>query len=372
MGALLSSLVLQSLLLAGAPPVEDSPSVAAVLAEAEQTVADLEYDRAAALLTEVIVDEQASLAQQTRARARLAEVEIVRGFNSEARVHYLWLLHHDEGFDVPADAPPKISGFFRLVRDDWRREREKEAKLLAAAEQGREADKTTDPDDQPSLPAAQNDPTVAGPDDDGYSPMTRDREPGPSVADEVRGGPDLLSAGLVAYGLGALGALCFCGPSLVVLLNAPEAIIATACCLGGGVVAGCATPQGLGTVFLGDTVGKTRSRWAYVTTLLGSIGSFILGGLVLSGIGAAAIFGLTAAFALTTFNEDVLNTRDSDAAYLSALISTAIAAAIFVAVQPIVPLLVYAFHGGDAPADAAPLVRREQAPAPRRVAIMSY
>jgi hypothetical protein len=352
---LLTALLLPSLLLAAAPPADDSASVEAVLVKARQTMNDLEYDRAASLLTEIIVDQQASLAQQTEARWRLAECEVIRGFNSEARAHYLWLLEHDPTFTVAEDAPPKISGFFRLVRDDWQHRRDQEARLVAAAEREAQARQQTAEAEQAAQAQAEAQRREREQLEQARDQLQKQRAQNSdgapragSTADEV-GSPEILSASLVAYAAAALGAVCFCGPGLVILLNAPEAIVASACCLGTGVVAGCAVPQGLGTVFLGDMVGGSRSRWAYVTTLLAALGTFLIGGLLLSVAGAVGIFGLGAVYALTDFNETALNANDANAAAASAVVLAGIVALLFAVIQPLAPIAVYALQGGDAP-----------------------
>lgn len=89
-----------------------------LIRSAEAAEADLEYDHAAELWLEVLAQPGLSVDDRVRALFRLGAVQRVRGIDSEARAHFRSVLELRPDFVVPEDAPPKVRGFFELVRQE--------------------------------------------------------------------------------------------------------------------------------------------------------------------------------------------------------------------------------------------------------------
>lgn len=356
--AVVLALVLASQASEPAPAPETQAT--AVLEQAVQLLDELEYDRAAALLTEVIVDEAASLPQKQQARVLLARVEVIRGYNAEARAHYTWLLEQDPTFALGPDEPPKVRGFFELVREDFLRERKRQEELVRAAEKGKqevrraaeEEVRKTKEDLQASTPAPRSGASEGG---------------GSVLPPPDEGTSSLLGAGLTAYGCSAASAVAYLGPFFVIALTNPSAAFSLGICCALGCGASAPAAQGLGTVFLGDQLGGGRSRWAYLFTTLASFVSFVgcmgVSAGVLLGVIAIAPALVTGLNLLSSFPNSDLD----DLTGLAAVLTAVVLGLLFVVVEPIAPLVVYALYGNDAAGedevdDDAPRQRRPARP----------
>ena len=104
----------------GAPAPVESPSVAERIARARQALDNLEYESAALELTLAASDPRATDTERVEANLLAGVAERVLGRDTDARLHFLYVLRRAPDTRLPDDVGPKILAFFELVREEVR------------------------------------------------------------------------------------------------------------------------------------------------------------------------------------------------------------------------------------------------------------
>jgi hypothetical protein len=99
------------------------PAVAARLAKARSAMDHLEYEAAALELTLVAADPNATEEQRVEANLWAGVAQRVLGNDTDARLHFLYVLRRTPDAQLPSDVGPKIRTLFELVREEATNER---------------------------------------------------------------------------------------------------------------------------------------------------------------------------------------------------------------------------------------------------------
>jgi hypothetical protein len=94
------------------------PDAAERLKRAAYAEESLEYQQALDELLFVIADKRATQAELMTANLRAGVIQVVLGNDTQARLHFLYVLKRDAAAQLPPGHPPKITAFFELVRQE--------------------------------------------------------------------------------------------------------------------------------------------------------------------------------------------------------------------------------------------------------------
>lgn len=96
----------------------NDPVAQAQIERGKAAVAELEYGIAAEEFMAVATSPNASDAQKREANLHAGIVHRILGNNVEAKLHFMYVLTRAPDTALPPGQPPKVSGFYALVRDE--------------------------------------------------------------------------------------------------------------------------------------------------------------------------------------------------------------------------------------------------------------
>ena len=146
-------------------------AISALLAVAQPTPAEhidrgmralemLDYDVAAFELSVAATDPSADDAQRIQAHLYAGIAQRVLGNDTEARLHFIYVLRHAPSTELPAAQPPKIQMFWELVRSELSLDAHRDAASPSTA-RSRPRDRPTEDAADPSAAEAGESPSTA-------------------------------------------------------------------------------------------------------------------------------------------------------------------------------------------------------------------
>jgi hypothetical protein len=94
------------------------PTVAARIQRGHAAFQSLDYDVAALEFSLAARDPKATESERLEANLWAGAAFRVVGNDTDARLHFLYVLRRDSHYVLPAELPPKITDFFALVREE--------------------------------------------------------------------------------------------------------------------------------------------------------------------------------------------------------------------------------------------------------------
>ncbi len=186
-------MVLTVLLVVSALAAAPSDLAQAQLDRGRAAIAELEYGVAAEEFMAVATDPNATDAQRLEANLQAGVVQRILGNNVESRMHFLYVFKRAPDAALPGEQPPKVQGFFELVREEAAALNRAPVVIPAKAEPA-----------PPVVTPATDVPVIATP---AVEPAVQDDE-----GDDLR--PLLLTGGAIVVGttaLATLGSLALAG-----------------------------------------------------------------------------------------------------------------------------------------------------------------
>lgn len=111
---------------AAAPPAATTADRGAeLLAAAKRAERDLEYPQAKTTLVELFSTPGVSEAALIEGHFLAGAIERVLESDTEARLHFLYVLKRQPDYPLAEDTPPKVRNFFELVREEVKAEQKK-------------------------------------------------------------------------------------------------------------------------------------------------------------------------------------------------------------------------------------------------------
>lgn len=147
------------------------PAAQAQLERGHAAVRELEYEAAAEEFMGVATSTNASDEQKLEANLHAGIAHRILGNNVEAKLHFMYVLTRVPDTPLPQGQPPKVTGFYELIRDEAVQLRQLQAVAGRAQADSTSAPPTTSPTSTSAAPSAPSEMIEESATDSGPSPL---------------------------------------------------------------------------------------------------------------------------------------------------------------------------------------------------------